>query len=96
MEDPDENSPPTPRTNTVPNPPGETPSEVVVREVAALQDEDPTALDPLYGAVDPDALDGIFVDADAGEDLTARFRYCDYLVTVTPESVAIRGMDTDG
>jgi hypothetical protein len=84
MEDPDENSPPTPRTNTVPNPPGETPSEVVVREVAALQDEDPTA------------LDGIFVDADAGEDLTARFRYCDYLVTVTPESVAIRGMDTDG
>ena len=41
----------------------ERPSEAVVRTTAALLDRDPMELNPLYGAVDPDALDAMVAHA---------------------------------
>jgi hypothetical protein len=39
---------------------GVTPSEAVIEAVAAVEGVDPTALPPLYGSIDPDALDSLF------------------------------------
>jgi hypothetical protein len=77
--------------------PDESPSEAVVRAVAALTDARPLDLEPLYDAVDPDHLDGLF--GRAGDD-TARtehsitFTYGGREITVTRETVFVR--DTDG
>lgn len=38
----------------------DTPSEAVVAAVAAMTRTDPMALDPLYSAIDPSALDDLF------------------------------------
>lgn len=42
----------------------ETVTEAVVAAVAAVTDRDPTALPPLYGTVDPEALDALVGPAD--------------------------------
>lgn len=65
---------------------GEAASEAVVNLVAALHDDDPTTMQPpLYEAVDPDALDALFVDA-AGRwtrpSGRVEFSFCGYLVEV--------------
>ena len=63
---------------------GEPASEAVVSAVAALSGTSPVELEPLYEAVDPDALDSL-VDharrADAG-DHELWFRYAGYDVGV--------------
>lgn len=63
-------------------------SEAVVRAVAAVSDrntagEDPDdRLDPLYDAVDPDALDALFRRVDDSRTGAVEFAYCGYRVTV--------------
>lgn len=64
------------------------PSGKVIERVAALKDTEPTELDqPLYEAIDPDALDSLFTPK---RDRTARgggeiqFMYCGCSVIVTP------------
>lgn len=64
----------------------ELPSTVVIEAVAAAADVDPHELDPLYGVVDPDALDDLFADAGAvGSHRVGRveFTYCGFEVAVS-------------
>lgn len=68
----DDTASPTPRSDTR--------SEAVVRAVANARDADPTDLEPLYNAVDPDALDALFTDGHADDRIV--FRYCGHEVTV--------------
>ena len=60
------------------------PSELVVRKVAAVTDEEPTELRPLYDVIDPDALDRL---CRHSRDRTARpvveFSYSGHRVRVT-------------
>ncbi len=46
------------------DPDDESASEAVVTAVAAVRGSKPTALEPLYAAVDPDALDSLVDHAD--------------------------------
>lgn len=57
------------------------PSERVVREVAAKTGTDPLALPPLYEAIDPDALDALFTSSD-GNSLQVEFEYAGRHVVV--------------
>ncbi|WP_226006963.1 HalOD1 output domain-containing protein [Natrinema salinisoli] len=58
--------------------------ERIVTGVAALEGVDPTALPPLFDAVDPDALTAIFATTVSGGERTGRisFRYVGHKVTV--------------
>lgn len=79
---------------------GQAPSEAVIRAVAARSacdagaesgKPDLTELDPLYEAIEPDALDALF--APLGDRRAAgavSFTYCGYRVTVeSEESVTV-------
>lgn len=60
------------------------PSETIVRQVASRERVDPIELDPLYGAIDPDALDALVLAADRnGSALRIEFVYHGHRVTVT-------------
>lgn len=69
---------------------GEQLSSGVVHAVADAEDADPLDLTPLYGAVDPDALDALFAsltdDSEASVD-EVTFDYHGYDVTVTADGV---------
>ena len=55
----------------------ESPSEAVIQAVAAVKGVDPLSLEPLYDAIDPDALDALVTgstDGSAGE-LRVSFRF---------------------
>lgn len=62
-------------------------SEVVVETVASVSGVDPVELDPLYYAIDPDALDALFAPRPAAGDLPRdvqlSFSYVGLQVTVT-------------
>lgn len=76
----------------------ESPSEAVVRAVAALTNTSPLELDPLYHAVDPDHLDGMFggeTDATVGAASSFTFAFDGCEVTVTPEEILVREADAD-
>ncbi|MFB6074808.1 MAG: HalOD1 output domain-containing protein [Haloarculaceae archaeon] len=67
----------------------ETPSDGVIAAVAAASDRAPvpdaaaSSLPPLYGTVDPDALDAMAGEGHgAGEGPTVSFAYAGYDVTV--------------
>lgn len=64
------------------------PSQAIVERVAALEDIDHTELDPLFEAVDPDALDAL-VDTTGRSDsaLQMGFTHHGYEVTVTGDGV---------
>ncbi|MGQ4554884.1 HalOD1 output domain-containing protein [Halobellus sp. GM3] len=62
--------------------PRPTVSERVVQRVAAKTNRDPTALPPLYEAIDPDGLEDVIAGLDAGE-LTFAYAGCE--VTVDSE-----------
>jgi hypothetical protein len=72
-------------------------SSVVVEAVAEAAGTSPTDLaDPLYEAVDPDALDRLF---ETGDDTTGgrvEFSYADYRVTVTVDDDVYVYVYTDG
>ena len=61
--------------------PDESPSTGVVMAVAALCGTPTAALEPLYEAIDPDALDRI-VDGDPGGTIRLTFSYAGTTVTV--------------
>lgn len=54
-------------------------SERVVWDVASATDSDPSELPPLYGSIDPDALDALVGRMAAGE---IRFEYAGHDVSV--------------
>ncbi|WP_435177437.1 HalOD1 output domain-containing protein [Halorussus sp. AFM4] len=77
---------------------GESPSEAVVRAVAARTDTAPVDLDPLYDIVDPDHLDAM-CGTDDGADrvessVTFTFHGCQ--VSVTRKEVSVLETDRDG
>lgn len=62
---------------------GATPSEAVINAVASLTGDDPLEMDPLAATIDPDALNGLFRDDDAGDgapEVTFVFHGCEVLV----------------
>lgn len=66
------------------------PSTAVVEAVARATGRDPTTLDPLYEAIDPDALDRLIrSSADRSGDATVRFSYLDCRITVRTDHVVV-------
>ena len=67
----------------------DSPSDVVVRAVAALSGESPLELPPLYDSIEPDALNAMFDHARrvGGADcgVTVSFCYHGFDVTVEPD-----------
>lgn len=62
----------------------------VVEEVAAREGVQPTDLDPLYGVVDPDALDSLFRNGSG----TVTFEYHGYEVIAGSDGhVALRDLE---
>ncbi|WP_169330930.1 HalOD1 output domain-containing protein [Natronococcus occultus] len=59
----------------------ETPTTSVVRAVAELEETDITELEPLYEAIDTNALN-VLLDAP-GTQIEVTFEYGEYLITVT-------------
>lgn len=60
-------------------------SEEVVSAVAAARGRDPTDLDPLFEAIDPDALDGLYERDGFGRaqsSVRVEFTYCGCEVVV--------------
>jgi hypothetical protein len=79
---------------------GESASAAVVRLVASYHDDDPATIDPpLYEAIDPDALDALFVDASDQWTRPAsriEFPYCGCEVEVRGDGrVAVRERSAD-
>lgn len=64
---------------------GESPSEGVILAVSAILGRPPDELDPLYDAVDPDALDSFF-DRGRGGGRDARVTFPFEGLTVTVDS----------
>ena len=60
-------------------------SSVVIEALAVVSGRDPISLEPLYTAIDPDALDSIFDSTAAGADRigTVSFPFGEFRVTVT-------------
>lgn len=60
------------------------PSASVVEVIAAISGLDPTQLPPIYGVVDPDALDELFHPKNDGREpnLAASFTYYGFEITV--------------
>lgn len=55
----------------------------VIDAVADADDVDPLDLPPLYGSIDPDALESIFATASAARtEREVRFTYAGYRVTI--------------
>lgn len=70
---------------------GEAPSEAVVHAVASLTDTDPLELEPLYHAIDPDTLDGVFERGpESGVEAEITIEFNDCTVTVTHDIVHVR------
>lgn len=64
------------------------PSQAIVERVAALEEIDHTELDPLYEAIDPDALDTLVETTGRSDSpLQVEFTYHGYEVTVTGDEV---------
>ena len=58
---------------------GKTASEKVIQTVAETTNTDPLELPPLYETIDPDALDALIADMQAG---SISFTYTDCEITV--------------
>lgn len=59
---------------------GESVTQTVLRAVSVFHNRETTALEePLYAAIDPDALDSLFNERSTG---TLTFEYCGCVVTV--------------
>ena len=68
----------------------ERPSEAVVTAVSAVSGVSPTALEPLFGAVEPDALDSLVAHAqrtDVPDEHHIRFSYAGFDVEVRGDGV---------
>ncbi|MFC7203480.1 HalOD1 output domain-containing protein [Haloferax namakaokahaiae] len=72
-------------------------SEAVVQALAAVKETDPISVDPLYNAIDPEALDMLFAPTLNGEQRPGgaiTFELMNCLVTVTVEAGDVH-IDTD-
>jgi hypothetical protein len=61
------------------------PSTVVIETVAVASGREPTGIEPLYEAIDPDALDELFRsngDVPVGDGITVTFEFGGQSVTV--------------
>ena len=67
----------------------ESPSEAVVRAVAALTNRPPLDLEPLYNVIDPDHIDGAFAGGDDAGAAELSFSFAGCAVTVTDEHVRV-------
>lgn len=66
------------------------PSEAVVDVTAALLDNEPTDMTPLYRTLDPEALDRLCTNADPGASPTVTFNYEGFVVTVNaPNEITV-------
>lgn len=65
------------------------PSRAVVTAVAETTGQSPSDLPPLYGAIDPDALNALLEGGHPDSSLSVTFRYRGYRVTVTSDSVRL-------
>lgn len=71
----------------------ETATKQVVRTVAETTETDPLELPPLYETIDPDALDALVEDMEAG---TISFPYVGHEITVNSDgTVTIEEPPTD-
>jgi hypothetical protein len=61
------------------------PSEIIVNRIADVNDCDPTEIPPLYEAIDPDALDSLFLHSSPA----VQFEYAGHQVTITPNEVIL-------
>lgn len=68
--------------HVVPDGRGDPPSESVIELVADAQDTNPLELPPLYEAVDPDAMDGLFRESEV---IQIQFEYAGCTVIVATE-----------
>ena len=67
----------------------ESPTETVVTAVAEATGLSPLEVEPLWKAVDPDALDALFGGSEERPSATVTFDYCGQRVTVTSDGVRI-------
>lgn len=72
-------------------------STAVIDAVATASGEGRTEIDPLYDAVDPDALDRLFWPRQngqrRGDGTRVAFTYADYEVVVSSREIAVRPFD---
>lgn len=70
------------------------PSDAIIDAVAAVTNRSPLELPPLYGFIDPEALDGLVSAGVSGiiEDITVSFHYDGLEVTVS-DTIVIQGAD---
>lgn len=74
----------------------EAPSTAVVRTVATVTNTSPLDLDPLYEAIDPDHLDGLFRRDDTpAVRIEISFSYGGCEVTMTQREVHVRTVEDD-
>jgi len=67
-----------------------TPSSAVIEVIAEATDQDPTALEPLYASVDPDALDRLVQRNGVGSNermLSVSFSFAGYTVAVRSNGI---------
>jgi len=72
-------------------------SHAVVSAVAASLGCSPLDIEPLYGRLDPEALDALVGRANASDDTpTVTFEFADCAVAVTPVAVRVTRPTRDG
>ncbi|MFC6763660.1 HalOD1 output domain-containing protein [Natrinema soli] len=66
----------------------DTPSNTVIDAIATVQDVDVADLEPLYNALDPDALNAVF-QGDSGDTCRVTFSWEGHMITVTNNEVIV-------
>jgi hypothetical protein len=84
-----------PTSHTYDLEPEETPSEAVVKAVAAVTGRSVTELSPLYETIDPDALDLLFSRGFVQQSGTLTFTWNGCDVTVEHGEIRISRLDRD-
>ena len=69
----------------------ESPLEVVVTAVAAIENRGPTKLPPIYDVLAADALNKLLADQRGGVEVS--FTYCGYRVTASSAEVVVNGVE---
>ena len=67
-----------------------TPTDAVLSALADAAAREKIDLPPLYGSVDPEALDEL---VEGSGSATVQFEHCGYLVTASDDAVVVRPLD---
>lgn len=70
--------------------PGDSISMAAVSLVAAIEDISTADLDPLYGSVDPEALDSLHESLESAGGGHVTFPYAGYELTISPGALSAR------